>query len=100
MTRTVVVLIGIAALLLIGIAVGTRLTRRKLERWARGEGLRLVEFRGAPFWRGPRAWRRTDEQEDYRIVVEDPNGRRRTGWVLITGPWHPFGRDTIEVRWD
>jgi hypothetical protein len=41
-----------------------------------GSDLRLLEFSGAPFWRGPRAWRRTDDQEDFRVVVEDAGGRR------------------------
>jgi hypothetical protein len=43
---------------------------------------------------------RTENQEDYEVVVEDAAGRRRTGWVLYTSPWHGLGRQQIEVRWD
>ena len=54
--------------------VGERLARRKIERWARGNGFELFEFKGAPAWRGPRAWTRTENQEDYHIVVQDAAG--------------------------
>lgn len=97
---TVSSLVGVAAIILLAIVVGQRLARRKLTRWATAHGFHLVSFRGAPFWRGPRAWRRTENQEDYWVVVEDSGGQRRAGWVLYTSPWHGLGRQTVEVRWD
>jgi len=91
---------GLAAVIFAAAAFGEWYVQRKVERWARTHGLRLVEFSGAPFWRGPRAWRRTDDQEDYRVVVEDAAGRRRSGWLLYTSRWRGLGPQRIEVRWD
>jgi hypothetical protein len=92
--------IGIGALLVVLIAVGEWMARRKIERWAQSHGLELVQFKGAPAWRGPRAWTRTENQEDYHIVVQDAAGRRRSGWLLYTSPWHSLGRQAVEVMWD
>ena len=98
--QIVAVVLGVAALVFVGVAVGEWLARRKIERWARGNGFELLEFKGAPAWRGPRAWTRTENQEDYHIVVQDAAGRRRSGWLLYTSPWHSLGRQAVEVRWD
>jgi hypothetical protein len=92
--------LGLAVAILAAAAFGTWHVRRKLERWARTNDLRLLEFSGAPFWRGPRAWLRTDDQEDYRVVVEDAGGRRRSGWLLYTSRWRGLGRQKVETRWD
>jgi hypothetical protein len=92
--------LGVAAAILASAAFGDCYVRRKLERWARDHGLRLLDFRGAPFWRGPRAWRRTDDQEDYRVVVADAAGRRKTGWLLYTSRWRGLGPQKVEIRWD
>jgi hypothetical protein len=59
--KGLVFFLGLAAVILAAAAVGDWYVRRKLERWAHTHGLRLLEFSGAPFWRGPRAWRRTDD---------------------------------------
>ena len=91
---------GVGAVIAIGIVAGQWWVRRKIERWVRAEGFLLVSFKGAPFWRGPRAWRRTENQEDYWVVVEDATGLRRTGWLLCTSPWHGFGRQTVDIQWD
>jgi hypothetical protein len=98
--KGLVFVLGLAAVMLAAAAFGNWYVRRKLERWARSNGLRLLEFSGAPFWRGPRAWRRTDDQEDYRVVVEDAAGRRRSGWLLYTSRWRGLGPQKVEIRWD
>jgi hypothetical protein len=92
--------LGLVAAMLAASAAGEWLSRRKLERWARAQGCRLLEFHGAPFWRGPRAWRRMDYQEDYHVVVEDAAGRRRMAWVLYTSRWYGLGPQDVEVRWE
>jgi hypothetical protein len=74
--------------------------RRKLEHWAKAEGLQLVEFRGEPFWRGPRAWRRNDNHDDYEVVVIDRYGVRREGHVMFSRPWHGFGPEDVDVQWE
>jgi hypothetical protein len=98
--KGLVFFLGLEAVILAAAAFGEWYVQRKVERWARAHGLRLLEFSGAPFWRGPRAWRRTDDQEDYRVVVEDAAGRRRTGWLLYTSRWRGLGPQRVEVRWD
>jgi hypothetical protein len=80
--------------------IGNRVTRRRLERWAQERRLRLVEFKTAPAWSGPRAWFRTENQEDHFVVVEDAAGNQRTGWVLFSWSWHGLGPKKVEVRWD
>ena len=92
--------LGVAAVLFLGIAAGQWLARRKIERWARDHGFELLEFKGAPAWRGPRAWTRNENQEDYEIVVRDAAGVQRRGWLLYTSPWHSLGRQSVEVMWD
>ena len=92
--------LALALLLMVLMAIGQWLARRKIERWVRRQGFELLEFKGAPAWRGPRAWTRTENQEDYKIVVQDPAGRRRSGWLLYTSPWHGLGRQAVEVEWD
>jgi len=93
-------LLGLTVVILAAAAFGEWYVQRKVERWARTRGLQLLEFSGAPFWRGPRAWRRNDDQEDYRVVVEDAAGRRRSGWLLYTSRWRGLGPQEVEVRWD
>jgi hypothetical protein len=88
--KGLVFLLGLGAAICAAVAFGEWYVQRKVERWARMQGLRLLEFSGAPFWRGPRAWRRTDNQEGYRVVVEDAAGQRRRG----------LGPQRIEVRRD
>lgn len=97
-------LVVIAAVVVVAVALSIKWGRwngrRKLEHWAKAEGLKLVEFRGEPFWRGPRAWRRQDYHDDYEVVVIDRYGIRREGHVMFTGPWHGFGPEDVEVQWE
>jgi hypothetical protein len=92
--------LGVGAVTLASVVAGEWLARRKIQRWARSQGFHLLEFKGAPAWRGPRAWRRTENQEDYQVLVQDATGRRRRGWLLYTSPWHSLGAQHVEVRWD
>lgn len=76
------------------------LARRRIERWAISQRLRLLDFRTAPIWDGPRAWTRNRYKLDYRIVVEDSAGRRREGWLLENWPFLDLGRPNYQVLWD
>ena len=98
--RVALFIAAIAAAVWIATIVGRWNARRKLEHWAKQEGLRLVEFRGVPFWRSPRGWTRNENQEDYEVVVIDRQGQRREGMVFFSGPWHGFGPQEVDVRWD
>ena len=90
----------VAAAVWIATIVGRWNARHKLEHWAKQEGFRLVEFRGVPFWRSPRGWTRNENQDDYEVVVTDRQGQRREGMVMFSGPWHGFGPQDVDVRWD
>jgi hypothetical protein len=75
-------------------------SRRKLEHWAKAAGLQLVEWRGEPAWRGPRAWVRNDNHDDYEVLVVDRYGVKREGHVMFSRPWHGFGPEDVEVQWE
>jgi hypothetical protein len=47
--KGLVFVLGLAAVILAAAAFGEWYVQRKLERWARTNGLRLLEFSGAPF---------------------------------------------------
>ena len=87
---------GVALGIVLAMTVGRWWARRRLEWWAKAEGLTLVEFRGVPFWDSPRGWRRRDTDDDYTVVVLDRSGKRREGMVMFTGPWHGFGPQDVE----
>ena len=91
---------GVGAAVFVASVVGRWFARRKLEHWAKQEGFQLIEFHGVPFWRSPRGFTRNDNQDDYEVVVVDRQGVRREGMVLFSRPWHGFGPEDVEVRWD
>jgi hypothetical protein len=70
-----------------------------LHRWAAKNRYRIIrqEYR---FFKGPYLWTSTKGQTAYYVVVEDPDGNKRSGWVRC-GSWL-FGllSDNVEVRWD
>lgn len=93
-----VVSLGVVGVLLYSIA--PILTRRRIERWARSQGLRLLECRTMAAWEGPRAGRRNRYQWDHRIAVDDSQGRRREGWLFEDQPFLNLGRTEYRVEWD
>ena len=61
----------------------------------------LIEFRGFHSGGVLAAGRRNENQEDYEVVVDiDRQGQRREGMVFFSRPWHGFGPDDVDVRWD
>ena len=93
----IVIVVGFVVAL---IALSQAMAWYGLSRWAQREGFRLVDFQSALFWQGPRAWRRTRYQQEYHVVVEDPAGRQRSGWVLRTQTWLGFGPAEYKVEWE
>jgi hypothetical protein len=91
---------GVGGAIVVASVVGRWLARRKLEHWAKQDGFRLIEFRGVPFWRSPRGFTRNENQQDFEVVVIDRQGQRREGMVFFSAPWHGFGPEEVEVRWD
>jgi len=74
--------------------------RRKIERWAQSEDLRLVSFRSALFFEGPSKFRRGSSQHVFFVRVEDRNGIRRAAWLMY-GKYWGFGWNTplTKVEW-
>jgi hypothetical protein len=99
------VLIAFAALPVIAylvIAWGKRYWHKRLSAWAKGEGLRLLEFRGAKFFEGPNGVLRTQYQSAFRVRVCDRSGRVKHAWVVMGNNWNPFSApdELINVVWD
>lgn len=91
----------LAAVLALALApLSDSLAGRRSRRWAQANGYRLIAFRQAWFWQGPRAWKRTRYQQDYRIVIHDAQGNRRVGWLLGTNRWLGFRQEEYEEQWD
>jgi hypothetical protein len=91
---------GLGAAILLMLGVGRVYWTRRVQRWASEQGLRLVELSGARFYEGPRAWRRSDGQFAFRVVVEDASGRVRTGWLTIGSYFSLWPTGGPEIRWD
>jgi hypothetical protein len=73
----------------------------RLTRWAAGQNLRLLSFRGAGTWEGPSAWMRSENQSLFRVQTRDSKGRERFCWIMFGTPWgFSFGEPLNEVIWD
>jgi hypothetical protein len=73
---------------------------RRVARWAEEQGLELLEYRGARFNEGPRAFRRTDSQYAFRVTVRDGSGRVRHGWLTWGGYFSIWPTGPGDVSWD
>jgi hypothetical protein len=90
--------VAIAAFI-VAIVTGRIWSRRQVERWCEHHGYELVEWRGARFFEGPGAWRRSENQDAYRIEVRDRQGLIRSGYVVFGSYWIPWSRK-VRVEWD
>ena len=99
--QIVAVVLGVAAVVVVGVAVGEWLARRKIESLGARQRLRAVGVQGGAglAWTArldpdresgglPQSWSRT------------PPACGGSGWLLYTSPWHSLGRQAVEVRWD
>ena len=87
-----------AVLLMLGI--GRTYWKRRIGRWSDEHDLTLLDFKGARFYEGPRASRRTDSQFAFRVVVEDASGRVRTGWLAFGSYLSFWPIRSPDVHWD
>ena len=80
---------------------GRVFAERRLQRWCKGEGFELLDWRRAFFFEGPNAWWRSKYQACYRIEVRDHQGYERTGYVVFGSFWlgWPLSR-RVRVEWD
>ena len=92
--------VGLGAAILLATVFGRWYWNRRVARWAEEQGLKLLEFRGARFHEGPRAFLRTDSQFAFRIVVEDASGVVRTGRLSFGGYLSIWPTGSAEIFWD
>ena len=70
-----------------------------LHQWAAQNRYRIIrqEYR---FFKGPYFWTSTKGQTVYYVVVEDPDGNTRSGWVRCGSWWFGLLSDKVQVCWD
>ena len=70
-----------------------------LHQWAAQNRYRIIrqEYR---FFKGPYFWSSTKGQTVYYVVLEDSDGKTRSGWVRCGSWWFGLLSDNVEVRWD
>jgi hypothetical protein len=78
----------------------TSRSRQLLEAWAARERFRIVEQRYRTLRKGPFFWTSSRGQAVYQVVVRDPAGIERRGWVRLGGFWRGLHSDQVEVAWE
>jgi hypothetical protein len=58
---------GLGAAVLFMLGIGRAYWNRRVAKWADEHALTLLDFRGAGFFEGPRAFRRSDNQFAFRV---------------------------------
>lgn len=75
-------------------------SRQLLETWAARERYRIVEQKYRSVRKGPYFWTSSRGQAVYHVVVRDPKGIERRGWVRLGGFWRGLHSDQVEVTWE
>jgi hypothetical protein len=88
--KQLLVIAAAAALVFLGVSLGQVYWRWRIGRWARARGFELVSFQGAKFYEWPSAFGRTEDRDEFHIVVQDAQGNERPGWLCIGSNWNPF----------
>ena len=94
------IVVGVAAAALATLVFGRWYWGRRIARWAREQGLTLVEYRGARFYEGPRAWLRAENEFAFQIVIRDGSGRERRGWLTFGSMGSVWPTSRASVRRD
>ncbi|HEY2845131.1 MAG TPA: hypothetical protein VGJ09_15825 [Bryobacteraceae bacterium] len=85
---------------LLAVAFSKRYWRGRIQDWARGEGLKLVTWRGAWFFEGPSKFLRSRNQHVFRVEVQTVDGIRRTAWLQFGTYWgFNWGSPLTKVEW-
>ena len=71
-----------------------------LNRWAKEQGIRLVEYENRRLLIGPFFWNAMGGHAVFRVLVEYPNGATRSGWVRCNIRTMFRFSDPVEARWD
>ncbi len=93
--------LGLIAVFIVVFKLSRAYWGRRLARWAETQQLKMVRFRGARFWEGPSAWMRSRNQQVFRVVTRDREGRERTCWIMFGTYWgFTWGKPLSKVVWD
>ena len=85
---------------------GRQQVDEKVDAWAQQNDLQLLvkadSFLGGPFWTVTDLLGWTTRDPVYRIIVEDRDGRRRSGHVRLRSEsiLNPYSSEGVDVRWD
>ena len=71
-----------------------------IQKWADGNQFQIVSKEYCWFFKGPFFWTSSRGQTVYRVVVEDSQGRSRSGYVRCGGFFLGLFTDQIEISWD
>ncbi len=90
-------------LVMIPAMVMTMIFRRStdlIEQWAAESGLTLVSKERRFFRRGPFFWTTSKGQDVYHVIVDCPDGLRRSGFVRCGSFFKGVISDNVDVAWD
>jgi hypothetical protein len=91
---------ALAVLIILSVWWHFRRSSSLLHQWAAQNGYRIIRQEYRYFFKGRFFWTSTNAQTVYYVVVEDPTGTRRIGWVRCGSWWFGLLSDKVEVRWD
>lgn len=82
-----------------GLAIWTGLRRfeLRLQIWAEENRFKLIKYRCAWAWEGPRSWLRGKNQTCYRVEALNKEGRPIIAWVVI-GSYFGMEPDKVEFE--
>lgn len=81
---TIVVVVAVLALLVWGSIAGDRSNRAKIDSWTAEHRYRIIEVEKPSFSTGP-FWFSDDEDDHYRVEVEDSDHVRKVIWFRFAG---------------
>jgi hypothetical protein len=71
-----------------------------LREWAAKNDFRIIHRQYRHFFKGPFFWTSTNGQAVYYVVIEDPAGASRRGWVRCGSWWFGLLSEDVDVRWE
>ena len=98
----VLLLVPLAAVMVLLVAHSRALSmgQSMLDHWTQQNGLQVRSRERCWFFKGSFFWNSSDGQRVYRVVVQDRDGRIRSGYVRCGGFWLGLLSDRVDVRWD
>jgi hypothetical protein len=92
--------VALAVVVLVSLLLHFKRSNVILQKWAEEHGYRILVQEYRSWRRGPFFWSSSKQQTVYYVVVEDPQGCRRSGYVRCGGWFLGLWSDAVEVRWD